>query len=126
MAYPSSFAAAGLFDRIPRPLRHGDLALALGVIGILVVLILPMPRLLLDLLLAVSITFSVLILLTSLFIEKPLEFSAFPAVLLIATLLRLTLNIASTRLILAEGIRAAGPPDASSRRSAASSCRATS
>jgi flagellar biosynthesis protein FlhA len=103
MAYPSSFAAAGLFDRITRPLRHGDLALALGVIGILVVLILPMPRLLLDLLLAVSITFSVLILLTSLFIEKPLEFSAFPAVLLIATLLRLALNIASTRLILAEG-----------------------
>ena len=86
-----------------RPLRHGDLALALGVIGILVVLILPMPRLLLDLLLAVSITFSVLILLTSLFIEKPLEFSAFPTVLLIATMLRLALNLASTRLILAEG-----------------------
>jgi flagellar biosynthesis protein FlhA len=73
------------------------------VIGILVVLILPMPRLLLDLLLALSITFSVLILLTSLFIEKPLEFSAFPTVLLIATMLRLALNIASTRLILAEG-----------------------
>ncbi len=103
MAQTSSFAAARLFDRVTRPLRHGDLALALGVISILVVLILPMPRLLLDLLLAVSITFSVLILLTSLFIEKPLEFSAFPTVLLIATMLRLALNIASTRLILAEG-----------------------
>ena len=103
MTHTSSFAAGGLFDRVTRPLRHGDLALALGVIGILVVLILPMPRLLLDLLLAVSITFSVLILLTSLFIEKPLEFSAFPTVLLIATMLRLALNIASTRLILAEG-----------------------
>jgi flagellar biosynthesis protein FlhA len=68
-----------------------------------VVLILPMPRLLLDLLLAVSITFSVLVLLTSLFIEKPLEFSAFPVVLLIATMLRPALNLASTRLILADG-----------------------
>jgi hypothetical protein len=103
MAHTSSFAAAGLLDRITRPLRQGDVALALGVIAILVVLILPMPRLLLDLLLAVSITFSVLVLLTSLFIEKPLEFSAFPAVLLIATMLRLALNLASTRLILAEG-----------------------
>ena len=55
MTHTSSFAAGGLFDRVTRPLRHGDLALALGVIGILVVLILPMPRLLLDLLLAVSI-----------------------------------------------------------------------
>ena len=64
MAHDPSFAAGGLLDRLSRPLRQGDLALALGVIGILVVLILPMPRLLLDLLLAVSITFSVLILLT--------------------------------------------------------------
>ena len=72
-------------------------------IGILVVLILPLPRLLLDLLLALSITFSVLVLLTSLFIERPLEFSSFPTVLLIATMLRLALNLASTRLILADG-----------------------
>jgi flagellar biosynthesis protein FlhA len=77
--------------------------MALGVIAILVVLILPLPPLLLDLLLAVSIMFSVMVLLTALFIEKPLEFSAFPTVLLIATMLRLSLNLASTRLILAHG-----------------------
>ncbi len=92
-------------------LRQGDIVLAFGVIGILVVLILPMPSLMLDLLLAVSITFSVMVLLTSLFIEKPLHFSSFPTVLLIATMLRLALNLASTRLILAsghEGTAAAG------------------
>jgi flagellar biosynthesis protein FlhA len=77
--------------------------MALGVIAILVVLILPLPPLLLDLLLALSIMFSVLVLLTALFIEKPLDFSAFPTVLLIATMLRLSLNLASTRLILAHG-----------------------
>lgn len=83
--------------------RHGDLGLAFGVIGILVVLILPMPPVMLDLLLAVSIIFSVLVLMTALFIHTPLEFSSFPTVLLIATMLRLALNLASTRLILANG-----------------------
>ncbi|MEZ5862153.1 MAG: flagellar biosynthesis protein FlhA [Geminicoccaceae bacterium] len=86
-----------------RALRQSDVLMALGVIAILVVLILPLPPVLLDLLLAVSIMFSVLVLLTSLFIEKPLDFSAFPTVLLIATMLRLSLNLASTRLILAHG-----------------------
>src|SRR5262245_61872478 len=81
--------------------RRGDIALALGVMTILVVLILPLPALLLDLFLAVSIILSVLILMTALFIHAPLEFSAFPTVLLIATMLRLSLNLASTRLILA-------------------------
>ncbi|MEM7044334.1 MAG: flagellar biosynthesis protein FlhA [Pseudomonadota bacterium] len=92
-------------------LRHGDIMLAIGVLGILIVLILPMPSMMLDMLLAVSITFSVMVLLTSLFIEKPLHFSSFPTVLLIATMLRLALNLASTRLILAsghEGTAAAG------------------
>jgi len=84
-------------------LRRGDIALALGVMMILVVLILPMPAMMLDMLLAVSIIFSVLILMTALFIQTPLEFSAFPTVLLIATMLRLALNLASTRLILANG-----------------------
>jgi flagellar biosynthesis protein FlhA len=88
---------------IGRALRQSDVLMALGVIAILVVLILPLPPLLLDLLLALSIMFSVLVLLTALFIEKPLEFSAFPTVLLIATMLRLSLNLASTRLILAHG-----------------------
>jgi len=84
-------------------LRRSDIALAVGMMAILVVLILPLPPLLLDFALAVSITFSVLILMTSLFIHAPLEFSAFPTVLLIATMLRLALNLASTRLILARG-----------------------
>lgn len=83
--------------------ERGDIALALGVVGILVVLILPMPTWLLDFSLAISITFSVLTLMTVLFIAKPLEFSSFPTILLIATMLRLSLNLASTRLILSDG-----------------------
>ena len=96
---------------IAMTLRRGDLVLALGVVAILVVLILPMPKWLMDLGLAFSITFSVLILMTSLFIERPLQFNAFPVVLLLATMMRLSLNLASTRLILShghEGPQAAG------------------
>ncbi|MGP0092195.1 MAG: flagellar biosynthesis protein FlhA [Xanthobacteraceae bacterium] len=92
-------------------LRRGDLALAIGIMTILVVLILPLPPILLDLFLAFSIILSVLILMTALFIHAPLEFSSFPTVLLIATMLRLALNLASTRLILShghEGTAAAG------------------
>jgi flagellar biosynthesis protein FlhA len=92
-------------------LRRSDIGLAVAMMAILVVLILPLPAPLLDFSLAISITFSVLILMTSLFIQAPLEFSAFPTVLLIATMLRLALNLASTRLILAhghEGTSAAG------------------
>ncbi len=92
-------------------LRRGDIALAIGILTILVVLILPLPSIILDLFLAVSITLSILILMTSLFIHAPLEFSSFPTVLLISTMLRLSLNLASTRLILAhghEGTAAAG------------------
>jgi flagellar biosynthesis protein FlhA len=84
-------------------LRDGNLGLAIGVIVILIVLILPMPSFILDMLLALSITFSVLILMTALFIEKPLDFSTFPTILLIATMIRLALNLSSTRLILAHG-----------------------
>jgi flagellar biosynthesis protein FlhA len=91
--------------------KRGDIALALGIIAILTVLILPMPTWLLDFSLAISITLSVLILMTALFILRPLDFNSFPTVLLIATMLRLSLNLASTRLILAnghEGTAAAG------------------
>jgi flagellar biosynthesis protein FlhA len=90
---------------------RGEVAMALGVIGIVVMLILPVPPILLDLLLATSITAAVLILMTALLIKRPLEFTAFPTVLLISTLYRLGLNIASARLILAhghEGTEAAG------------------
>ncbi len=84
-------------------LKRGDLALAIGVLIILVVMVVPLPAMVLDLLLAVSIILSVLILMTALFSAAPLEFSSFPTVLLIATMLRLALNLASTRLILQHG-----------------------
>ncbi|MDO9431399.1 MAG: flagellar biosynthesis protein FlhA [Phenylobacterium sp.] len=84
-------------------LMKGEVALALGVIGIVLLLILPIPPFMLDLLLSISITSSVLILMTSLLIRRPLEFTAFPTVLLVTTLFRLGLNIASTRLILGHG-----------------------
>ncbi len=96
-------AGGGHMASVVTALKRGDIALALGVTAILVVLILPMPSWMLDLSLAVSMTFSVLILMTVLFITKPLEFNSFPTVLLIATMLRLALNLASTRLILADG-----------------------
>ena len=82
---------------------RGEVALAIGIVGIIVLLILPIPAFLLDMLLALSITSAVLILMTSLLIKRPLEFTAFPTVLLMATLFRLGLNIASTRLILGHG-----------------------
>ena len=82
---------------------RGDIALALGILTILVVLILPLPAIVLDLFLAISITLSILILMTALFIQAPLEFSSFPTILLISTMLRLSLNLASTRLILSHG-----------------------
>ena len=108
---PGSATFMPSLGRLIGVMRRGDLALAIGVMTILVVLILPLPPFLLDLALAISLILSVLILMTSLFIHAPLEFSSFPTVLLIATMLRLALNLASTRLILAhghEGTSAAG------------------
>jgi flagellar biosynthesis protein FlhA len=99
------------FSDIGNILRRGDLMLAFGILTILVVLIMPLPSIVLDLFLAISITLSILILMTSLFIQAPLEFSSFPTILLISTMLRLSLNLASTRLILShghEGTAAAG------------------
>jgi len=83
--------------------KRSDILMALAVVIILVILFLPMPPWLLDICLSISITFSVMILMTCLFIEKPLEFNAFPTVLLLATMMRLALNVASTRLILSNG-----------------------
>jgi flagellar biosynthesis protein FlhA len=88
-----------------------DVSFAIGIVFILTVLFLPLPAVMIDVGLAFSIAFAVLILMVALWIHRPLEFSAFPTVLLIATLLRLSLNIATTRLILsngAEGYSAAG------------------
>ncbi|WP_299011047.1 flagellar biosynthesis protein FlhA [uncultured Caulobacter sp.] len=89
-------------------IMRGEMGLALGVVGIIVLLILPVPSFLLDLLLAISLTGSVLILMTAILIKKPLEFTSFPTVLLVATLYRLGLNIASTRLILGHGQEGTG------------------
>ena len=93
------------------PASRRDIGFALGVVAILAILFLPIPPALIDIGLALSIAMSVLILMVALWIGKPLEFSAFPTVLLIATLLRLSLGIATTRLILAhggDGVTAAG------------------
>jgi len=87
---------------------RGEMGLALGVVGIIVLLILPVPPVLLDLLLAISLTGSVLILMTAVLIKRPLEFTSFPTVLLVATLYRLGLNVASTRLILGHGQEGTG------------------
>jgi flagellar biosynthesis protein FlhA len=80
-----------------------DVGFAIGIVFILTVLFLPLPAVLIDIGLAFSIALAVLILMVALWIQKPLDFSAFPTVLLIATMLRLSLNIATTRLILSEG-----------------------
>lgn len=91
--------------------RRYDIMFAMAVVGIITVLIMPIPPQLLDLLLGVSMTMAILILMTALFVNKPLELSAFPTILLITTMLRLSLNIATTRLILShghEGSHAAG------------------
>ena len=93
---PSAREVWGWFAR-------GEVALAIGIVGIIVLLILPIAPFLLDLLLAISMTSAVLILMTALLIKRPLEFNAFPTVLLMATLFRLGLNLASTRLILGHG-----------------------
>ncbi|GAA0618661.1 flagellar biosynthesis protein FlhA [Brevundimonas kwangchunensis] len=84
-------------------LMRGEVGMALGVIGIIMLLIVPVPSFLLDLLLAISIVSSVLILMTALMMKRPLDFAIFPTVLLVATLYRLGLNLASTRLILTHG-----------------------
>lgn len=88
-----------------------DVGLALGVVGLLAVLVLPLPTVLLDLGLALSITASVLVLMVAMFLSRPLDFTSFPTLLLLTTLLRLSLNVATTRLILShghEGPQAAG------------------
>ena len=83
--------------------RYRDLFLPALVLAVVVAMVLPLPTWLLDIALAISITISVLILMTVMFIDKPLELSAFPTILLLSTALRLALNIASTRLILTNG-----------------------
>jgi len=84
-------------------LLRGEVGLAVGVIAVIMLLILPVPKFLLDLLLAFSLVSSVLILMTALMMKRPLDFAIFPTVLLVSTLFRLGLNLASTRLVLSHG-----------------------
>ena len=93
----SNRIAGGIFD------DFSDMGMVLFVIGILMAMLLPLPPVLLDLSLALNITISVIVLITSMYTLKPLEFSIFPSMLLVLTLFRLSLNVASTRLILQHG-----------------------
>ena len=91
--------------------KYPDIVMSVSVVGILMIMLLPLPRFALDLLLSFNITLAIIVLLVGMQVRKPLEFSVFPSVLLMVTLLRLSLNIASTRLILLhgnEGAAAAG------------------
>ena len=80
-----------------------DVGLALGMLALLAVLVVPLPTVLLDVGLALSITASVLVLMVAMFLARPLDFTSFPTLLLLTTLLRLSLNVATTRLILSHG-----------------------
>ncbi len=91
--------------------KNSDIYVALALIGVLALMIVPLPAFLLDIFLAANLTISLAILLVCLYTIHPLDFSVFPSVLLVTTLFRLALNIASTRLILmhgSEGVEAAG------------------
>ena len=83
--------------------KNTDIYMAVAVVGILVFMVIPMPAFMLDLLLSFSITFSLVILLVAMYIMKPLDLSAFPSILLLLTLFRLSLNVATTRVILLHG-----------------------
>ncbi|MBB3174768.1 flagellar biosynthesis protein FlhA [Endobacter medicaginis] len=102
----ATLALGGLGDMARRWRRFApgaDIGLAIGVVCLLSLLILPLPTLLLDFGLAVSVTSSVLVLMVALFLRRPLDFTSFPTLLLLTTLLRLSLEVATTRLILGHG-----------------------
>lgn len=101
-------ALLDFFRRFEKYTKNMDLMVALSLIGILMVMIIPLPSVLLDLSLTLSITFGILILLVALYTNRALDFSVFPSLLLVSTLFRLSLNVASTRLILAEGHNGSG------------------
>lgn len=91
------------FGRITELLKNSDISLAIGLVFIVAMMVIPVPPPLLDILLTVNISLSVIILLVCLYTKEPLDYSSFPTVLLIATLFRLGLNVSSTRLILLYG-----------------------
>ncbi|MBV8916190.1 MAG: flagellar biosynthesis protein FlhA [Acetobacteraceae bacterium] len=96
-------ALLGFGARAKSYLPGTDVGLALGIIALLAVLVIPLPSVLLDLGLALSVTASVLVLMVAMFLGRPLDFTSFPTLLLLTTLLRLSLNVATTRLILSHG-----------------------
>jgi flagellar biosynthesis protein FlhA len=96
---------------LPKFMKNSDVFLAVAIVGIIVFMVIPLPTVLLDILLSFNITFCLTIVLVATYIMKPLELSSFPSIILLATLFRLSLNIASTRMILLhgnEGTMAAG------------------
>ncbi len=98
-----ALAASPITAQLRKRAPGTDVGLALGIIALLSVLILPLPTMLLDLGLALSMTASVLVLMAALFLDRPLDFTSFPTLLLLTTLLRLSLNVATARLILSRG-----------------------
>jgi flagellar biosynthesis protein FlhA len=88
---------------LPKIFERSDLLLALGMVGTIVVMVIPVPPVVIDLLLTMSISLSLVILLVSLYVEKPLDFNAFPTMLLVITLFRLSINVSTTRAILLHG-----------------------
>ncbi len=88
---------------LERYFKNSDIIFALAIIGMIIMMVIPLPFFLLDLFLTLNISLAVIILLVSIYIKEPLDFSSFPSLLLLATLFRLSLNVASTRLILLEG-----------------------
>ena len=103
LSLPAGLIPPGVIERVRRYAPGSDVGLAIGVVALLAVLILPLPTPLIDLGLALSITASVLVLMVALFLRRPLDFTSFPTLLLLTTLLRLSLDIAATRLILSHG-----------------------
>src|SRR5277367_4242534 len=107
MAVADAIATNGPFHALTSSLRQyapgSDVGLALGVVVLLSVLVLPLPPFVLDLGLSLSVTAAVLILMVAIFLNRPLDFTSFPTLLLLTTLLRLSLNVATTRMILSHG-----------------------
>ncbi len=99
----SGFGPMLLLEQVRRRAPGSDVVLAVGVVALLSILILPLPPIVLDFGLASSVTSSVLVLMVALFLERPLDFTSFPTLLLLTTLLRLSLEVATTRLILSHG-----------------------
>ncbi|MCB0357703.1 MAG: FHIPEP family type III secretion protein, partial [Bdellovibrionales bacterium] len=101
----------GLFQflkRFEKYSKNTDLLMAIGLIMVLAVMMIPLPSFILDISLTISLTFSLLILLVALYTQRSLDFSVFPSLLLMTTLFRLSLNVASTRLILTQGHQGQG------------------